>query len=151
VRIGQRLHPVVRPADTLGRWGGDEFVIVCEDLDRASEASAIAQRIATAFEVPFTVLGTKVQVSASIGVAVSGGTDDQPATLIHAADSDMYRTKQDRAGGGGQGTPVFSATVWRPKLGRLTDSPLELLARLEGAGDISGDNEKEGPTGCAVA
>ena len=109
VQIAERLRPVVRPADTLGRWGGDEFVVVCEDLQRASEAPAIARRIAAALEIPFTVHNAEIQVTASIGVAVSGGAGDKPALLIHAADSAMYRAKRDQAAGDGEGpgTPVL--------------------------------------------
>jgi diguanylate cyclase (GGDEF)-like protein len=118
VRIAERLRPAVRPADTLGRWGGDEFVVVCEDLGRASEASVIARRIAAAFEVPFTVRATELHVAVSIGVAVSGGTDDQPATLIHAADTAMYRAKGDKAEGGQRAQEtVFPAGIWRPECG----------------------------------
>jgi diguanylate cyclase (GGDEF)-like protein len=94
VRVADRLRPAVRPADTLGRWGGDEFVVVCEDLERASDAPAIVARVRAAFEVPFDVGDSQLRVTASIGVAVSAGTD-QPATLIHAADSAMYRAKRD--------------------------------------------------------
>ena len=130
VRIAERLRAVVRPADTLGRWGGDEFVLVCEDLERVSEAPAIARRIADVFEVPFAVHDTALQVTASIGVAVSGGADDQPALLIDAADSSMYRAKRDQPTDGRERseTPVAAAGVWRPKLtGRL----LALLSALE--------------------
>jgi diguanylate cyclase (GGDEF)-like protein len=94
VRVAERLRPAVRPSDTLGRWGGDEFVVVCEDLELVSDAPAIVARVAAAFEVPFDVAGSQLGVSASIGVAVSAGAD-QPATLIAAADSDMYEAKRD--------------------------------------------------------
>lgn len=81
IRIAEPLRPAIRPADTLGRWGGDEFVVVCEDLERASDAPAIVDRLMATFELPFDVLGTKVSVAASIGIALSGG-NDQATTLI---------------------------------------------------------------------
>jgi diguanylate cyclase (GGDEF)-like protein len=135
VRIAERLRPAVRPADTLGRWGGDEFVVVCEDLELASEAPAIVQRLAAAFEMPFKVHDAELDVTASIGVAVSGGADDQPATLIHAADSAMYRAKRDHSAGGreGQGTPA--------KLERLTRRLLDLLAGSEVKGTPAAGQE----------
>jgi diguanylate cyclase (GGDEF)-like protein len=95
VRIAERLRSAIRSSDTLGRWGGDEFVIVCDDLDRASDAPTIVARLAAAFERPFATNGTELRVAASIGVAVSGGGDDHPAALIHAADAAMYRVKRD--------------------------------------------------------
>jgi diguanylate cyclase (GGDEF)-like protein len=133
VRIAERLRPAVRPADTLGRWGGDEFVVVCDDLEEVSDAPAIAQRLAAAFELPFEVHDREFHIAASIGVAVSEGADDQPATLIHAADSAMYRAKRDPSASGreGQDTPVFPAGVWGPKLGRLTPRVLDLLSNSE--------------------
>ena len=131
VRIAERLRPAVRPADTLGRWGGDEFVVICEDLERASDAPAIAQRIAAVFERPFEVHDAELHVTASIGVAVSGGTDDQPAMLIHAADSAMYRAKRDHSAGEQEGDDAFPAGVSRPKLDRLTRRLLDLLSGLE--------------------
>ena len=94
VRVAERLRPAVRPSDTLGRWGGDEFVVLCEDLEQASDAPAIVGRVAAAFEAPFDVAGSQLRVAASIGVAVSAGAD-QPATLIDAADADMYEAKRD--------------------------------------------------------
>jgi diguanylate cyclase (GGDEF)-like protein len=97
VRVGERLSHAVRPADTLGRWGGDEFVVVCEDLERDSDAPGIVERIADAFEHPFEVHHLALHISASIGVAVSGHAGDGPDSLIHAADADMYRVKRDQA------------------------------------------------------
>jgi diguanylate cyclase (GGDEF)-like protein len=130
VRIAERLRSAVRPSDTLGRWGGDEFVVVCEDLERASDAPAIVARLAAAFDEPFTVHGTELHVAASIGVAVSGGGDDRPAALIHAADAAMYRVKHDLPDGEReeQATPVFPAMVAKPKLERLVSRLLDLLS-----------------------
>jgi diguanylate cyclase (GGDEF)-like protein len=134
VRIAERLRSAVRPSDTLGRWGGDEFVVVCEDLERASDAPAIVGRLAAAFDEPFTLHGTELHVAASIGVAVSGGGDDRPAALIHAADAAMYRVKHDLPDGEREGpaTPVFPPAVGKPKLERLISFLLELLSSPAG-------------------
>jgi len=134
VRVADRLRSAVRPSDTLGRWGGDEFVVVCEDLDRASDAPAIVARMAAAFDEPFTLHGTELQVTASIGVAVSGGGDDRPAALIHAADAAMYRVKHHLPDGerDGQATPVFPPAAWSPKLERLMSLLLDLLSGSAG-------------------
>ena len=132
VRVAERLRPAVRPADTLGRWGGDEFVMVCEDVEQASDAPAIVGRIAAAFESPFDVVDSQLRVAASIGVAVSAGAD-QPAALIDAADSDMYQAKRDhstRLRNGHWSAAAFLATGV-PKHERLTRGLLEVLSSLE--------------------
>lgn len=153
VRIAERLRPVVRPADTFGRWGGDEFVVVCEDLAWAYEAFAIAHRIAATFDVPFPLSDGKLQVAASIGVAVSGGGYDQPAALINAADSAMYKAKRDQAQVGREGRePPFSqAGLWRPKLERLTDRLIDLLGGAEVVDASGAGREDDHPTDRAVA
>ena len=136
VRIAERLRSAVRPSDTLGRWGGDEFVVVCEDLEQASDAPAIVARVAGAFDDPFTVQGTELYVTASIGVALSGGGDDGPAALIHAADAAMYRVKHDGAESDhvGLATPVFPTAVGEPKLEQLISSLLDLVSGGANAG-----------------
>ena len=140
VRIAERLRSAVRPSDTLGRWGGDEFVVVCEDLGQTSDAPGIAARLTAVFNEPFTTHGTNLDVTASIGVAVSGGGDG-PAALIHAADAAMYRVKHDLAEGDREGpaTPVFPTAVEEPKLEQLIGRLLDLVS--------SGpDNEVQRPT-----
>ena len=132
VQVAERLGPTLRPADTLGRWGGDEFVVVCEDVERVSDAAAIVSRIAAAFELPFDVAGTAIDVAASIGVAVSAGTD-VPAALIAAADSAMYRAKHDHSARNGTGPNQWAraAAAELPKHERLTHRLQDLLSSLE--------------------
>jgi diguanylate cyclase (GGDEF)-like protein len=147
VRVTDRLRPKVRPADTLGRWGGDEFVVICEDLVDISDSSAIVERIATAFELPFLIHSTELRVTASIGIAVSEGAGEPPAALIHAADSAMYRAKREHSSGGGNGngqkTVAFPTRLWRPKLDGLTDRLLGVLADL-----VVEDPASVPPPGC---
>lgn len=132
VGIAERLRSAVRPSDTLGRWGGDEFVVVCEDLEQASDAPAIVARLAGAFDEPFAIHGTELHVTASIGVALSGGGDDGPAALIHAADAAMYRVKHDlpERGGDREGrpTPIFPTAVGEPKLEQLIGRLLDVVS-----------------------
>ncbi len=127
VDIAERLRAAVRPSDTLGRWGGDEFVVICEDLERTSDAPAIVARLAAVFDEPFTTHGTQLHVTASIGVAVSGGGDDRPAALIHAADAAMYRVKHDRPA-------VFPDAVRKPSHERLVRRLVDLLSDTVGDG-----------------
>jgi len=99
IAVGERLAGVLRPGDTLARLAGDEFVILCEDLDGPSQADAIAARSHAAMADPFMLAGTALNISASIGIAFTGRDDDAPQQLIHDADVAMYRKKhRGRAG-----------------------------------------------------
>ncbi len=69
VAVARRLTDVLRPGDTLARLAGDEFVILCEDLDAASDADTIAVRIGAALDAPFMLSVGKASVTASVGIA----------------------------------------------------------------------------------
>ncbi|MGH9039256.1 MAG: putative bifunctional diguanylate cyclase/phosphodiesterase [Acidimicrobiia bacterium] len=94
VTVAERLREAVRAEDTVARFGGDEFVVVCEDAAAGWEAGSVAERISEAFEAPFLVNGQEVFLSVSVGVAVGGATDD-PEGLIRDADAAMYRAKAE--------------------------------------------------------
>lgn len=100
VGVAERLSAVLRPGDTLARMSGDEFVILCEDVNDPSEVAAIKARIADTLTAPFALSGNAVQISASVGVAYAGRGDGLSEDLLQAADKAMYRAKQhshDRA------------------------------------------------------
>ena len=93
VSVAARLSASVRDVDTAGRFGGDEFVIVCPDIEGASGALLVAERIRAELEQPFVVRGTEVFVGASVGVVVADGSAD-PGTLLKHADIAAYRAKE---------------------------------------------------------
>jgi diguanylate cyclase (GGDEF)-like protein/PAS domain S-box-containing protein len=90
--VAERLRAAVRTDDTVARFGGDEFVIVCHDVVNEERAGTIAHRVAAAVAVPVALHGRDVVVNASIGV-VLGRPGAVPDVLVHDADTAMYDAK----------------------------------------------------------
>jgi diguanylate cyclase (GGDEF)-like protein len=99
IAVSRRVREALRPGDTLARLSGDEFVVLCEELDNEHQAAVVAERVLAVFEAPFDLAGIKLPVSASIGIAFAGHGDDVPDQLLHHADLAMYQAK--RSGGAG--------------------------------------------------
>jgi diguanylate cyclase (GGDEF)-like protein len=97
--VAKRLTAVLRPGDTLARVCGDEFVILCEDMQDAGYVEVLAARIGKAFTPPFVIGSREITLTASVGIAFAGSGEDMPQQLMHDADTAMYRAK--RKGGAG--------------------------------------------------
>ncbi len=93
IAISERLALALRPGDTVARFGGDEFVVLCEDVLDQGDAIAVAERIDRAVGGRFVVDDTEVFVGVSIGIACPDDVDVDPETLIRDADAAMYRAK----------------------------------------------------------
>jgi diguanylate cyclase (GGDEF)-like protein/PAS domain S-box-containing protein len=91
--IGGRLAAVVRPEDTVARFGGDEFVVMCEGFTGIAQARELAERILVAVGQPVPHRDGVAQVGASIGVVLAEGHLGA-ADLIEDADRAMYRAKR---------------------------------------------------------
>ncbi|MEA2358633.1 MAG: hypothetical protein QOI62_1893 [Solirubrobacteraceae bacterium] len=106
LEVAARLQRVLRRSDTVGRigggtvarFGGDEFVVLCEDLTEEREALVIAERISRALAQPVVLGGQELVVSASIGLAVGTGGGATPEALVRDADAAMYRAKEQGPG-----------------------------------------------------
>jgi diguanylate cyclase (GGDEF)-like protein/PAS domain S-box-containing protein len=103
----ERMKAALRPADTIGRIGGDEFVVIIKALPHDAPVDEIAHRLAQAVAAPVALEDEGiVTVGASVGHASTDDPDYPAARLLGAADADMYRVKQavqrreDEAGGG---------------------------------------------------
>jgi diguanylate cyclase (GGDEF)-like protein/PAS domain S-box-containing protein len=89
----RRLVLALRPSDAVARVGGDEFVIVCEDVDRAEDAVSVGRRVVEALARPFDLGGDRVELGASIGIAFTSDHETSMSRLVHAADRAMYDAK----------------------------------------------------------
>jgi diguanylate cyclase (GGDEF)-like protein/PAS domain S-box-containing protein len=92
--VATRLRSNVRPSDTVARFGGDEFALLCEGVD-LEHAERIAFRIQRAFEEPFAIDGRQVAVTVSIGIVVTSDPAVATDQLIGDADFAMYAAKQE--------------------------------------------------------
>ncbi len=93
VDIAQRLKCSLRGADTVARFGGDEFAILLEDIKDVSDATNVALRIQESLETPFDINKRKILITASIGIALNSASHQEPSNLLDDADSAMYQAK----------------------------------------------------------
>ena len=97
VAVAERLRGCLRPEDTLARFGGDEFVVLLEDVEDPSEAVRVAERIVDEVSDPFVLEGRELYVSFSIGIAQGNARTKSPLDLLRDADTAMYRAKSEHA------------------------------------------------------
>jgi diguanylate cyclase (GGDEF)-like protein/PAS domain S-box-containing protein len=98
--VAKRLSASIRSSDTAARFGGDEFVVLLEDLDGSGTAAEVAERILDDLRQPLMVAGKELVVRGSIGISIleedsTAGADE----LIRDADAAMYIAKRDGKGG----------------------------------------------------
>ncbi|MGY5883667.1 putative bifunctional diguanylate cyclase/phosphodiesterase [Modestobacter lacusdianchii] len=104
VEVAARLRSTVRPGDLVARFGGDEFVVVCQHVTE-DDAVALAERIGLALHRPLTLSGVELHPRASVGVTVQTAEHRAAEELIRDCDIAMYQAK---AGGKGRITVLDS-------------------------------------------
>jgi len=92
VEVAKRLMTVIRKEDTVSRIGGDEFILLLQEI-HADGAAYLAQKINDSISAPFILKESELSITPSIGIALYPTDGEDPATLLQAADSAMYQAK----------------------------------------------------------
>jgi diguanylate cyclase (GGDEF)-like protein len=92
-QVSERLLASTRNADTISRYGGDEFIVLLPDVEGRNGATEVAQKIHARLTEPFAISGHSIAVTACIGIAVYPLDGTNPEELIERADVAMYRAK----------------------------------------------------------
>ncbi len=125
--VGKRMQECLRREDTLGRFGGDEFVVILADQsDNPLQLAPILEKIRQAVHEPVLLGGQEVQVSCSMGVVMYPRDGGDPNTLMMNADAAMYRAKD-------MGKNVFQ--FYTREMNASVEQKLVMLEGLRGALD----------------
>ncbi len=124
--IGKRLVTGVRSADTVARWGGDEFAVVIPSMTAADGVFGLTQRLLDCFHAPWLIDGTEVWITASAGIACYPADGDGAAELLEHAESAVRLAKE-------QGRDC--ARYYAPDQGALGEEHLALTGDLHRALD----------------
>jgi diguanylate cyclase (GGDEF)-like protein/PAS domain S-box-containing protein len=92
--VAARLQRCVRRSDTVGRRGGDEFLVILSEVDHEKEAAAIAAKLLAVLTVPYRIAQHDLHVPVSIGVSLYPDDGEDAETLINNADTAMYHAKE---------------------------------------------------------
>ena len=113
--VADRLRPAIRDGDTLGRYSGDEFIIVLDDVGSVQEAIALAKMVEDQLKAPFDVEEMKVVTTTSIGVAMFRADHEYAEEMVRDADTAMHQAKRL----GGHRLSVFNPEMRSIEVHRL--------------------------------
>lgn len=92
--VSSRLKDCVREVDTVARFGGDEFVLLLQDLNEVNDAAVVADKVIDVLSEPFVLAGREVHIGASIGITLYPTDADNAEAMLRNADMAMYRAKE---------------------------------------------------------
>jgi diguanylate cyclase (GGDEF)-like protein len=109
IELAERFRAMLRPMDTVARFGGDEFTFLFEGLDSEEEAALVARRVTQSAGLPVILAGQERTVSISIGVYIVTDPEEEIDDVLRQADTAMYRAKES----GGARFEVFEDVMAR--------------------------------------
>ena len=124
IEAANRLKSIIRANDTIGRLGGDEFILLIGSLDNNNDIQAIAENLLKQFLSPFTIESREIILTASIGIALYPDDGTETSELLRNADSAMYHAKK-------KGRNTFS--FFTKKMNQDASRRLELEEQMHGA------------------
>ncbi len=98
IQVSERLQGSVRESDTVARLGGDEFVVILTNIQKENDLAMLGQKILDALRAPYELDGERVEISASLGIAVYPDDGKDANLLLKNADTAMYHAKDDGKG-----------------------------------------------------
>ena len=129
--IGQRLAANIRPGDTVARFGGDEFAILLDGMQKTDEVQLIAEQIQHSLSIPLRIAehDNDISLTASIGIILSSSRRQRAEEYVRDADTAMYRAKEQ----GGNRIVVFNDEMHTVALARLhLETDLRQAMKVEG-------------------
>ena len=124
--VARRLGRNLGPQDTLARIGGDQFALLLLSQTDPRELAMLAEQVRRAVRTPITIAGQEIVLTASIGISIYDGPDEDPAELLREAEIAMYRAKRS----GSDRIEIFNAEMRTDKDGRVALED-ELRAAIE--------------------
>jgi diguanylate cyclase (GGDEF)-like protein/PAS domain S-box-containing protein len=126
VSVARRLEICLRKGDTVARFGGDEFVVLLDDLSDVSEAARVAERIQVAIGEPMTVAGKEIRTTTCVGLSLSTTGYARPEEMLRDSDTALYRAKS----AGRSRCAVFDRTMHAEAVAQL-QLELEMRGALD--------------------
>lgn len=134
VTIARKLQNVARGSDLIARVGGDEFVMLLEDIESIHDAIRVAERILRDLQLPVNIGHQTVTVGASIGIVQGSSTYQHASDLIRDADIAMYQAKKE----GRSGFTVFNPVMHGQAVKQLQlENDLRTVLKQQAAGHES--------------
>jgi diguanylate cyclase (GGDEF)-like protein len=122
-QVGRRLVESLADPDTVARLGGDEFAVLAHEVQSPEEALGLAHRLRRALEAAFSLRGLRIEVEASVGIALVPEHGHEVDTLLRHADVAMYLSKESHSG----------AELYSPARDDYSPDRLRLVGELRGA------------------